>query len=187
MPTKEQLLNEYLLAAMDSGKVRMKSPKAGRGGEALMTAAENFLPFVGAAKSALEGDYRNAMIQAGLDVAMPHAVQGAAALSGKFLAPVLAGAIKAYHGSPHKFDKFDMSKIGSGEGFQSYGHGLYFAESPNVSLSVTESAYEIPKTSALGLNVLPVSPGLYVQSPLCLMVAQKLRKFSSARVSSRVP
>jgi hypothetical protein len=91
MPTKEQLLNEYLLAAMDSGKVRMKSPKAGRGGEALMTAAENFLPFVSAAKSALEGDYRNAMIQAGLDVAMPHAVQGAAALGGKALAPLLAG------------------------------------------------------------------------------------------------
>ena len=93
MPTKEQLLNEYLLAAMDSGKVRMKSPKAGRGGEALMTAAENVLPFVSAAKSALEGDYRNAMIQAGLDVAMPPAVKGAAALSGKFLAPVLAGII----------------------------------------------------------------------------------------------
>jgi hypothetical protein len=91
MPTKEQLLNEYLLAAMDSGKVRMKSPKAGKGGEALMTAAENVLPFVSAAKSALEGDYRNAMIQAGLDVAMPHAVQGAAALGGKALAPLLAG------------------------------------------------------------------------------------------------
>jgi hypothetical protein len=111
----------------------MKSPKAGRGGEALMTAAENFLPFVGAAKSALEGDYRNAMIQAGLDVALPPAVKGAAALSGKFLAPVLAGAIKAYHGSPYKFDKFDMSKIGTGEGAQAYGHGLYFAENPKVA------------------------------------------------------
>jgi hypothetical protein len=111
----------------------MKSPKAGRGGEALMTAAENVLPFVSAAKSALEGDYRNAMIQAGLDVALPPAVKGAAALSGKFLAPVLAGAIKAYHGSPHKFDKFDISKIGSGEGAQAYGHGLYFAESPKVA------------------------------------------------------
>ncbi len=38
-----------------------------------------------------------------------------------------------YHGSPHKFDKFDMSKIGTGEGAQAYGHGLYFAESPNVA------------------------------------------------------
>lgn len=31
-------------------------------------------------------------------------------------------AIRAYHGSPHDFDKFDMSKIGTGEGAQAYGH-----------------------------------------------------------------
>lgn len=41
--------------------------------------------------------------------------------------------IKAYHGSPHDFDKFDLSKIGTGEGAQAYGHGLYFAESPKVA------------------------------------------------------
>lgn len=39
----------------------------------------------------------------------------------------------AYHGSPHKFDRFKMSKIGTGEGAQAYGHGLYFAESPKVA------------------------------------------------------
>jgi len=33
-----------------------------------------------------------------------------------------------YHGSPHRFEKFDASKIGTGEGAQAYGHGLYFAE-----------------------------------------------------------
>ena len=38
--------------------------------------------------------------------------------------------IRAYHGSPHDFDKFSLSKIGTGEGAQAYGHGLYFAESP---------------------------------------------------------
>ena len=42
-------------------------------------------------------------------------------------------AIKAYHGSPHLFDRFDMSKIGTGEGAQAYGHGLYFAENPMVA------------------------------------------------------
>ena len=36
--------------------------------------------------------------------------------------------IQAYHGSPHEFEQFDISKIGTGEGAQSYGHGLYFAE-----------------------------------------------------------
>jgi len=43
--------------------------------------------------------------------------------------------ITAFHGSPYKFDKFDMSKIGTGEGAQSYGHGLYFAENPSTATS----------------------------------------------------
>jgi hypothetical protein len=36
--------------------------------------------------------------------------------------------IPAYHGTPHEFDRFDIGKIGTGEGAQAYGHGLYFAE-----------------------------------------------------------
>lgn len=38
-----------------------------------------------------------------------------------------------FHGSPHKFAKFDKAKIGTGEGSQVYGHGLYVAESPKVA------------------------------------------------------
>lgn len=41
--------------------------------------------------------------------------------------------IRAYHGSPHDFEKFDMAKIGTGEGAQAYGHGLYFAEQEAVA------------------------------------------------------
>jgi hypothetical protein len=48
------------------------------------------------------------------------------------IAKLLTG-IKAYHSSPHDFDRFDLSKIGTGEGAQVYGHGLYFAENPAVS------------------------------------------------------
>jgi hypothetical protein len=43
--------------------------------------------------------------------------------------------IRAFHGSPHDFDKFSMDKIGTGEGAQAYGHGLYFAESEDVAKS----------------------------------------------------
>jgi len=43
------------------------------------------------------------------------------------------GLATVYHGSPHKFAKFDSSKIGTGEGAQAYGHGLYFAENPKVA------------------------------------------------------
>jgi hypothetical protein len=39
----------------------------------------------------------------------------------------------AYHGSPAIFDKFDIKKLGSGEGAQVYGHGMYFAENPTVA------------------------------------------------------
>lgn len=37
-----------------------------------------------------------------------------------------ARRIRAYHGSPHVFDKFDMTKVGSGDGRQAFSHGLYF-------------------------------------------------------------
>lgn len=45
----------------------------------------------------------------------------------------VANPIKAYHASPHDFDQFSLSKIGTGEGAQAYGHGLYFAESPKTA------------------------------------------------------
>jgi hypothetical protein len=48
------------------------------------------------------------------------------------------GAI-VYHGSPHKFDKFDSSKIGTGEGAQAYGHGLYLADESAVAKGYAES------------------------------------------------
>lgn len=41
--------------------------------------------------------------------------------------------IRAYHGSPHTFDTFDISKIGEGEGAQAFGRGIYVAENPFVA------------------------------------------------------
>ena len=42
-------------------------------------------------------------------------------------------SMTAWHASPYKFDKFDFSKIGSGEGAQAYGHGGYLAENQQVA------------------------------------------------------
>nr|DAF80160.1 MAG TPA: crystallin beta/gamma motif-containing protein [Caudoviricetes sp.] len=39
----------------------------------------------------------------------------------------------AWHGSPHDFDEFDLGAIGSGEGNQAHGWGLYFAKNKKVS------------------------------------------------------
>lgn len=41
--------------------------------------------------------------------------------------------IRAFHGSPHEFDRFALDKIGTGEGAQAYGHGLYSAENEAVA------------------------------------------------------
>jgi hypothetical protein len=38
-----------------------------------------------------------------------------------------------WHGSPHKFSKFDGGKIGTGEGAQAYGHGIYTAEDRGIA------------------------------------------------------
>lgn len=43
-------------------------------------------------------------------------------------------SIVAYHGTPHEIQgAFDISKVGTGEGAQAYGHGMYYAENPNVA------------------------------------------------------
>ena len=56
--------------------------------------------------------------------------------------------IRAYHGSPHQpFNRFDMNQIGTGEGAQAYGHGLYFAEAEDVAKTyrdvLSESAVSV--------------------------------------------
>lgn len=68
--------------------------------------------------------------------------------------------IRAYHGSPHDFDRFDISKIGTGEGAQAYGPGLYFAESEGVAKSYKEGLGN--KSYLLdGKPIQPSSPAEY--------------------------
>jgi hypothetical protein len=66
-------------------------------------------------------------------LSVPGAKTVAGGLFGGGLTPGVDAAATVFHGSPHKFDRFDSSKIGTGEGAQAYGHGLYFAESPQVA------------------------------------------------------
>jgi hypothetical protein len=48
-------------------------------------------------------------------------------------------SLEAYHGTPHEIQgKFDMAKVGTGEGAQVYGHGMYFAENPKVAKSYAD-------------------------------------------------
>jgi hypothetical protein len=72
---------------------------------------------------------------AGLPLFPLHLPRGLAAEAG---AAERAG-LRAFHGSPHDFDRFDISKLGTGEGAQAYGHGLYFAEREGVAKSYRDS------------------------------------------------
>jgi hypothetical protein len=42
-------------------------------------------------------------------------------------------AVRAWHGSRHAFDKFSMEAIGTGEGQQAFGHGLYFTDAREIA------------------------------------------------------
>ena len=68
--------------------------------------------------------------------------------------------LDVYHGSPHKFDRFDASKIGTGEGAQAYGHGIYTAESKGVGA-------EYAKVLASPRNRVMDNLGVYIEpSPM---------------------
>ena len=72
---------------------------------------------------------------------------GAGEVMGEMIGPRKTGPVMAeldvYHGTPHRFPateanplgEFDASKIGTGEGAQAYGHGIYYAENPGVAKS----------------------------------------------------
>jgi hypothetical protein len=82
--------------------------------------------------------------------------RGAARMAGQEIADVMSGMpsrsllgditpkpmqLITYHGTPHRFPsteknllgEFDASKIGTGEGAQSFGYGIYVAENPSVA------------------------------------------------------
>jgi hypothetical protein len=79
------------------------------------------------------------------------------------MATGLLGSIKTYHGSPHLFPptpknplgEFDLSKIGTGEGNQSFGKGAYVAEAERVA----QTGYRDPLSRAQGVGVTDPASG----------------------------
>jgi len=73
-------------------------------------------------------------------------------------------SIVAYHGTPHTIKgKFDISKVGTGEGAQAYGHGMYFAENPKVAetyanIAPSMGSYPSMRRSINGVEVEIGSP-----------------------------
>ena len=103
----------------------------------------------------------------------------------------------AWHGSPHDFDTFDLGAIGTGEGNQAHGWGLYFAKDKKVSklykevLSKEQGSnksslfkVEIPNETELLPEQYPISGyGRYVRDSLKnglhKMSDEQLERFTS--------
>lgn len=103
----------------------------------------------------------------------------------------------AWHGSPHDFDTFDLGAIGTGEGNQVHGWGLYFAKDKKVSkqykdvLSKLQGSnksslfkVEIPNETELLPEQYPISGyGQYVRDSLKnglhKMSDEQLERFTS--------
>jgi hypothetical protein len=101
--------------------------------------------------------------------------------------------LTAFHGTPHTFPaeegaplgRFRAEKIGSGEGAQMYGHGLYFAEAPGVAgyyktnLSLNQGVFDLvdKKTGA----VIPED------TPGASIVKQQLESYGADLRSSDIP
>ena len=118
----EDMLSEWQGPNLPNTKNYAPPPDSlrGRMGDVLMQGIAALGGFTGLPMSE-EGD-RAALLGELLAAGMP-LVGGIKALRG----------IKAFHGSPHDFDQFSLSKIGTGEGAQAYGHGLYFADEEQVA------------------------------------------------------
>ena len=57
--------------------------------------------------------------------------------------------IRAFHGSPYRFQKFSNEAVGTGEGAQAFGYGHYLTESPEVAkyYATAKNPYEIGRAS----------------------------------------
>lgn len=95
--------------------------------------------------------------------------------------------IKAYHGSPHDFEKFSTEKIGTGEGAQAYGHGLYFAENPEVAADYRKSlANPTAENPAWRLRGEPVALGTDQWQLAQLLDSPKAGEDAAAVVARRI-
>ena len=83
-----------------------------------------------------------------------------------------------FHGSPHDFDRFSMQNIGTGEGAQAYGHGMYFADSEDVA-----RIYRDKLTPSPGVEAGPYTTKLQYKSEVFERVMQKHPEANRAEVA----
>lgn len=60
----------------------------------------------------------------------------------------------AYHGTPHRFDAFSLAAVGTGEGAQAFGWGMYFAGKREVA-----EYYQTALSETIALDGIPMLAG----------------------------
>ena len=65
-----------------------------------------------------------------------------------------------YHGTPHEFDKFSTEHIGTGEGAQSFGWGLYFAGRKGIAEHYRDKLTAIAPAARVLIDGRPALPGI---------------------------
>jgi hypothetical protein len=103
--------------------------------------------------------------------------------------PSAAGVV-VHHGTPHRWmsepefpeGRPRMDKIGTGEGAQAYGHGIYFAENPKVATDYREKLSERPTVKLDGkpYEELP-PPGTPGGIALHALVSDRAGKFGDVK------
>lgn len=92
-----------------------------------------------AARREARADWRRDAVIQGKTEMKAAAERGTTLPDGTEIKGVPLFAIRGFHGSPHDFDRFSMERIGTGEGAQAFGHGLYFAENEGVARSYRDT------------------------------------------------
>jgi hypothetical protein len=130
-PTLRERIGNLIYDAAQGAGLRQSAQSMRSNAETGM----DFVPVLGDAIGAQE---------AGRDLGAGNYLSGGLGLAATLVPGAIAEkavkkGIKGFHGSPHDFDRFDSSKIGTGEGAQAYGHGLYIAESEGVAKSYRDA------------------------------------------------
>ena len=135
----EPTLREKIANAVYDGSVGLLGKRKAHEMQANTKSAVDFVPGLGDAVGAndMARDYRagNYGMAALSAIGLIPAVGDVVSKTGKKALANAPDGIRAFHGSPHSFDKFSLDKIGTGEGAQAYGHGLYFADNESVARS----------------------------------------------------
>jgi len=96
-----------------------------------------------------------------------------------------------WHGSPHVFQKFDLSKLGTGEGAQAYGSGMYVAQNPSVAKGYQDTlaykAFDLsPEAEKLGLNLPAGTRGEFMRQVQANKPPEVLaRQLQNANIAAR--